>query len=109
MTALRDVIAEAYDHLHEHTLVNNQYQYSKDWLKKSNSYFGYLKCSGAETNAEVCLNLWAECRRQRMNWQSAANDNIINSASKAVFENLAQQSEKIEKFVSAAMMDKYMK
>ncbi len=109
MTALRKVISEAYDHLHEHNLVDSQYQFSKDWLKKSKSYFGYLKCSGAETNVEVCLNLWAECRRQRLNWQSAANDNVKCASSKAVFENMAQQSEQIENFVSAAMMDKYMR
>lgn len=109
MTALRKVIADAYDHLHEHNLVDSQYQFSKDWLKKSKSYFGYLKCSGAETNAEVCLNLWAECRRQRMNWQNAANDNVENTASKAVFENLAQQSEQVERYVSEAVLDRYIR
>jgi hypothetical protein len=109
MTALREVISEAYDHLHEHNLVGNQYQFSRDWLKKSKSYFGYLKSSQSETTTHVVLNLWAECRRQRMNWQNAANDNVKCASSKAVFENLAQQSEQVERYVSEAVLGRYMR
>ncbi len=107
MTVLRNVIEETYNHLHQHNLVKSQYQFSKDWLKMSRSYFGYLKSSGAETNADVCMNLWGECRRQKMNWLNAANDNNKSEASKLLFKRLAEKSEKAENIVSEAMKAKY--
>lgn len=103
------MVTDAYKHLHQNNLVRSQYQFSRDWLKKNQTYFGFLKSSGSETTSAVVLNLWAECRRQTINWQKAANRNDGNNLSKAVFEQMAIKTGQLEKTVSDAVMERYLK
>lgn len=105
---LRDIVLDAYGQLEKHKLVKNQFEFSRQFLRKSNGYYAYIKCSGVDVNVEAVLALWAECRRQKISWKKAAIRPGGNNFSKAVFERMAIKTEQLERQVSEAVMELYL-
>ena len=106
--ALRDMVMDAYEQLEQHRLVKNQYDFSSKWLKRSKGYFAYIKCSGADVNADALLALWAECRKQKELWWEATAQQDTKLP-KAFFKGLAEKTEQLEQNVSEAVMERYLK
>jgi len=104
---LREVVLDAYGQLERKRLVKNQYDFSKKWLKRSEGYYAYIKCSGMDVNAEAVLALWAECRKQKELWQEATAKQD-EKLSKAFFKGLAEKTEQLEKNISKAVMERYL-
>ena len=105
--ALRHMVLDAYGQLEKHKLVKNQYDFSSKWLKRSKGYYAYIKCSGADVNAEAVLALWAECRKQKELWRDATIQHE-NGLPKALFKGLAEKTEQLEQNVSEAVMERYL-
>ena len=105
--ALRDMVMDAYGQLEQRRLVKNQYDFSSKWLKRSKGYFAYIKCSGADVNADALLALWAECRKQKELWWEATAQQDTKLP-KALFKGLAETTDRLEKQVGGKVMEQYM-
>ena len=103
----RKMVLNTFDQLKKHRLVKNQYDFSSKWLKRSKGYYAYIKCSGADVNAEAVLALWAECRKQKELWRDATTQHE-NGLPKALFKGLAEKTEQLEQNVSEAVMERYL-
>ena len=104
---LKIIVDETYEQLKQHKLVKTQYEFSRDYLKRSNGYYGYLKSSGADTTAEVVLALWAECRRQKQQWRQATEQHT-NILVQELFKGLADTADELEHKVGDGIMEGYL-
>ena len=62
---MKDVIQEIFDELSTEHMGLSQKEFSSRWLCHSNSYWGYIKSSGADPSTEVMLRLWGQLQKQQ--------------------------------------------
>ena len=105
--SLTDLVAETYGQLRENNLVSSQYDFSRNWLKRSAGYYGYLKSTGAETTADVALALLVECRNRTERWEIAARRPKTSQAAKDLFQRLALVSDDLQKHVQKEVFERY--
>ena len=89
MTELRQVVTDAYTHLHEHNLVRSQYDFSKNWLGRSSGYYSYLKSSCSEPTAGAVLTLLKQCNQRRQFCDDAALSSKLSPLARSVFQKQA--------------------
>ena len=75
------------------TIGISKYQYSKDWLKKSMSYYAYLNSTGAEASNDVLLGIWGEALRKTHLCEELAKkygNTLTFNENKRVYETIAE-------------------
>ena len=58
-----DIVRDTYEQLRRDYAMS-EYEYSRNWLKKSKGYFAYLKCTGSQPSLEAILALYGEAMRR---------------------------------------------
>ena len=54
-----DIVRDTYEQLRRDYAMS-EYEYSRNWLKKSKGYFAYLKSTGSQPSLEAILALYGE-------------------------------------------------
>ena len=63
-----DIIENTYLKLKQRQDISG-YEYSREWLGKSQGYFAYLQCSGAEPATDALLKLWGKALENEDYWK----------------------------------------
>ena len=104
---LFDIIAEVYDFLRHYCVVKSQYDFSRNVLKRSSGYYGYLKSSGAESDVEVVLCAFFMLECQLETWKILSDNHRLNLDLKMNYRDLMFENQHLNNMINRNLFAQY--